>query len=176
MAQVVQLKEKIAAVVAFYPATDFSWRFTGEFRDKSTSKGVEKDGLRTVFPLAGWSYVPEGQDRGNARLSPVYAERNQLPGRIYFVAAEFDILTTEAFAMARRLAGDEDVKEDEVWEREGVRWECLKGETHGFVEEGWGREFWKKERMGWKRETEEVLERVEVWLKERFEEWDGRQR
>lgn len=58
--QNIRLRAKIRALVAFYPATDFSHKLAGDYRDKPASfdgLGAESDGLRHVVPLADWVYV-----------------------------------------------------------------------------------------------------------------------
>lgn len=162
-----RLQSKINGVFVGYGATDFSHKFTGDYRDKpadANGKGAEPDGLRRVIPLAEWAYIPYGHDRTDPRLSPVYADRKSLPKNIYFVAAQYDKLCEEAFNMARRLAGDDALKEEDDWHVDGIRWERLPNEVHAFIEAGWQGELLGGTPLPWKQETEDVLGRVGGWL------------
>ena len=163
-----RLRSQIKAIVAFYPATDFSRQFAGDYRDKPAGpdgKGARRDGLRSIDLIAEWAYVPHGQDRTDPRLSPVFADPATLPRHIYFLAAQYDKLCQEAFAMARRLSGGgETLKEEEDWEVRGIRWERLSDEVHGFIEMGWHSEVMGGDVRPWKKEVEAVLERVGAWL------------
>lgn len=173
VAQDPRLQSKFKALVPIYPSTDFSRRFVGDFRDKpadANGKGAQTDVLRAIRPLAQWAYVPYGHDRTDSRLSPVYADPKSLPSRIYFIAARYDKLCQEAFMMARRLAASDTVKEEDNWDINGIRWERLPNEVHGFVEAEWQAEMSGKARLPWKTEIEDVLGRVGQWLEEAFKE------
>jgi len=170
--QDIRLRSKIKALVAFYPATDFSHQFSGDFRDKpagSDGKGAESDGLRRIVPLAEWAYVRYGQDRTDPRLSPIYADPATLPCHIYFITAQYDKLCQEAFNMAKRLARCETASEEEDWNINGIRWERLPNEVHGFIEAGWRAELFGGTDLPWKKEVEDVLGRVGEWLGQVFQ-------
>ncbi|KAJ9654519.1 hypothetical protein H2198_006462 [Neophaeococcomyces mojaviensis] len=167
-----RLKSKIMALVPFYPVTDFSYKFTGDFRDKPAAadgKGAATDGLRNSMHLFDWAYIPYGQDRTDPRLSPIYADAAVFPKKIYFLTAQYDYLCEEAFNMAKKLAGDNSLTEDADWDVNGVRWERLPDEVHAFIETAWKTEFFPEaEGELWKKEIEAVLGRVGAWLDEVF--------
>lgn len=106
------VREKIAAVVALYPATDFSAttaQKTATRRYKPSLPGprgwardVLGDPVSAVF---GWAYVPPGTDTRDPLLSPAYADRADLPRRVWLLGCELDLLAHDAWRMASRLAG-----------------------------------------------------------------------
>ena len=166
-----RLRSNIKALVTFYPATDFSHKFMGDYRDKPAGpngKGAESDGLRSVVPLAEWAYPPYGQDRTDPRMSPVYADPTALPKHIYVITAQYDKLCQEAFSMAQKLARHETAKEEEDWDVNGIRWERLPNEVHGFIEAGWRAELFGGSDLPWTKEVEDVLGRVSEWLEKVF--------
>lgn len=169
VAQDPQLKAQVKAVVAFYPVCDFSSTFAGDFRDKpagSDGKGAAKDGLRNLSHIFNWAYIPYGQDLTDPRLSPIYADKTALPENIFFIAAQYDKLCTEAFSMAKRLAGDENLKEDERWQKNGICWDRADGELHGFIEKGWETELSGTQGEGlWTKDIDALLIRLCDWLK-----------
>lgn len=171
VAQDPRLQSKFKALIPFYPSTDFSQKFAGDYRDKpagADGKGGQPDLLRAIRPLAQWSYVPYGQDRTDPRMSPFYADSKNLPNRIYFIAAQYDKLCQEAFLMARRLAKNESLKEENDWEENGIRWERLPNEVHGFVEAQWQAEMSGKAQLPWKSDVGNVIGRVGEWIEEAF--------
>lgn len=167
VAQDDRIRSKLKAVVAWYPSTDISHVYSGDYRDipaDANGKGAQKDSLRPIVPLATWSYPPVGQDLTNPRLSPIYADKTSLPERIFFITAEHDKLCQEAFHMACKLAKRDNVNEAESWEQNGIRWERLPNEVHGFIEEGWRTELFKDSNPPFKSEVDAVIGRVGEWL------------
>lgn len=161
-----RLGPRIKAIVAFYPPTDFSHVYSGDFRDKpadASGKGAAPDMLRPIAPMCEWAYPPHGQDLTDPKLSPMYADPASLPRRIYFIAAEWDKLCKEAFAMACKLAKNDTKDEAENFDKNGIRWERLPNEIHGFIEEGWQSELFKKAERPWKKEVDDVINRVGEW-------------
>lgn len=142
-----------------YPVTD--WTATAEDRLATRRRkpalggfrGRPGDLLTMIAPLAEWSYLPAGQDLRDPLVSPGFAAREALPGRVFVVAAELDMLAGEAWRMAWALSGreggpgeDEAVGAEEVapvgelvldderyhWEEGGVRWLLVPDAIHGF--------------------------------------------
>lgn len=164
-----RLLPRLQAIVAFYPPVDFSHVFPGPFRDKpadANGKGAESDVIRPLVPLVEWAYPPFGQDRTDPRMSPIYANQASLPKRIYFITAQYDKLTQEAFSMACKLAMKDDKDESQGWDKNGIRWERLSNEVHGFIEAGWRWELFGKPDLVWKKEVDDVINRVGGWLEE----------
>lgn len=170
-AQDPRLQSKIKALVPIYPAVDFSHRFTGDYRDipaDASGKGGAKDGLRGIVPLAEFAYLSYGQDLTDPRLSPIYAERRLFPDRIYIIAAQHDKLCTEAINMARMLADNDQLREEDDWEENGIRWERVPNEIHGFIEGAWQDEISGKVKTTWKQGTQDVIHRIGEWLQDVF--------
>lgn len=136
VAQLPSLKHKIHSLVPFYPVVDFTDKYKGPYMRTRDGK---PDMLEGVAPLFNWAYIPAGTDRAEKLLSPIYADRTDLPHRVFFVAAELDMLAFEAGKMARFLAGvgDEDGDRDELrgdeWETNGVRWRRVKDVVHSWT-------------------------------------------
>lgn len=160
---------KIKAIVPIYPVVDFSGKYKGELK---TSADGQKDMLARSGAWFSWGYINPGQDRLEPLLSPIYAGREKLPQRMFFVGAENDVLCKEAWCMARMLAG-KDVegsssdpgKGKREWEAEGVRWRMVEGQRHGFThaqEKDEGRE---KARV---KIREELWTDIAKWLREVF--------
>ena len=131
------LKGRIGGVLAIYPSTDFARPLEQKVRDRPTAPGFEKDMLLHVTDATRWGYVPVGTDRRNPLLSPLYANREDLPAKVCLIGCEYDILCKEAEDLAERLAGEEEGQKTEmaggtIWEQGGVRWEKVMGWEHGF--------------------------------------------
>lgn len=105
------LRESIKAVVAMYPATDFSATTeqkipTRQYKPAlSGPRGWTKDVLQDISPLFGWAYVNPGTDTRDPLLSPMYAARQDLPRRVWLIGCELDLLAHDAWRLASRLAG-----------------------------------------------------------------------
>lgn len=105
------LRDSIKAVVAMYPSTDFSAKteqkvLTRQYKPAlSGPRGWTKDILKDIFALFGWAYVNPGTDTCDPLLSPMYAEREELPRRVWLIGCELDLLAHEAWRLASRLAG-----------------------------------------------------------------------
>jgi acetyl esterase/lipase len=138
-AQEPPIGSKIKAIIPVYPVVDFSSRYKGKHR---TSADGRPDALARSGEWFSWGYINPGQDQTDTLLSPVYATREMLPQRMFFVGAEFDVLCKEAWCMAKLLAGkevkgaDDDEqpsREDRDWEEGGVRWQMVLDQRHGFT-------------------------------------------
>lgn len=75
------------------------------------------------------------------RLSPGRFEaRKDLPEHVYLIGAEHDLLCAEAEDMADRLANGVTKQSTAFgWQAGGVRWDLVKGQTHGFDQFGNGK-------------------------------------
>ncbi|KEF53031.1 uncharacterized protein A1O9_10939 [Exophiala aquamarina CBS 119918] len=133
VAQLPDIKEKVQSLVAFYPVVDFSGKYKGKYK---TTKDGKPDMLKNVAPIFNWAYIPPGQDKTDPLLSPIYAaNREKLPQRVFFIAAEYDYLEHEANAMAKMLAGVETSNEElgVEWERNGVNWRTVPNVIHSWT-------------------------------------------
>ncbi|KAJ4423539.1 hypothetical protein N0V82_001864 [Gnomoniopsis sp. IMI 355080] len=157
------LREHIQAVVAMYPSTDFSAKteqkvLTRQYKPAlGGPRGWTKDVLKDISPLFGWAYVNPGTDTRDPLLSPMYADGQDLPRRVWLIGCELDLLAHEAWRMASRLAGkpvpgmDEKVGKEETtpqgelilegderfaWEQKTAgreyRWLLVPDVLHGF--------------------------------------------
>jgi acetyl esterase/lipase len=140
VAQSPQLQGKLAGIVSWYPATDFSDDPNPKALLRPYDVAGEVDSLVSQIPGVLYAYVTPGQDRRDPRLSPVFAQRSRLPKYIMIIGAENDILAHEAWRMARNFAGLDsasDWEEDPVakhgFEIENVKWLLIKGARHGFT-------------------------------------------
>jgi acetyl esterase/lipase len=133
IAQMEGLRGKIGSLIAIYPVVDFSGIFKGFFK---TTKGGDRDVLEKIGRLFNWGYISQGQNRVDPLLSPIYAKRENLPPRIFFIGAENDMLCHEAEMMALRLAGrgpNPDGDSGDSWELEGIKWRRILDVQHGFT-------------------------------------------
>jgi acetyl esterase/lipase len=134
IAQMDGIRGRIGHIVAIYPVVDFSGVFQGSSR---TTKDGRPDMLQNTAVLFDWGYISQGQDRADPLLSPVYAKRENLPTKIFFVGAEHDILCHQAEVMALLLAGDGPNPEagpEDSWDREGIKWRKILDVQHGFTQ------------------------------------------
>ncbi len=102
IAQMEGIRGRIGKLIAIYPAVDFSGTYRGTFK---TTKDGKSDVLKNMINLFDWGYISKGQDRMDPLLSPIYAKRENLPPRMFFIGAEYDMLCHEAEVMALHLAG-----------------------------------------------------------------------
>ncbi|KAI1013758.1 hypothetical protein LB503_010585 [Fusarium chuoi] len=104
---------RIKTAVPMYPVVDMSvrreykihtrqWKPSfGGFRAKTT------DMLFPLSPVFEAAYTLPGQDHHDPLLNPFYAEKEQLPPNIFFLACELDMLAGEAWRMICGLTGRE---------------------------------------------------------------------
>lgn len=108
-----------AGCVPIYPVMDLSLTSAQKAATRRYkpalpgSRGAQSDLLLPIAPLFDWSYVPVGQDMRDPLLSPYFAERDQLPARLWLIGCELDLLGHESWRMACRLAGREVPSMDE---------------------------------------------------------------
>ncbi|KIV87223.1 hypothetical protein PV11_02783 [Exophiala sideris] len=130
-AQLPGIKEKVRSLLPVVPVVDFSATYKGEYRPNKEGK---PDVLKDTGPLFTWAYIKEGEDLYDPLLSPIYAGRDKLPQRIWFICAEYDYLCHEGEVMAKKLAGIEDDNETgPEWEKNGIRFRMVPDVQHGWT-------------------------------------------
>jgi acetyl esterase/lipase len=135
--QLPELRGRIAATVAYYPATDNARTLAERAaRQKMPPGGV--DYLHGMVGMFDVGYIAPGTDRTDPVLSPIFADRTDLPEKIFIIGCEYDMLCPEAEDMAEDLALHEDgerapLGEGRVgWRKGNVQWELIEGVIHGF--------------------------------------------
>lgn len=133
--QINGLGQRLAAVVAYYPVIDFTR--SGERKLKHRPVTPKPDSLLKSGNWFEWGYIPQGLNRMDPLLSPIFAKREDLPPNICMIGCEYDLLREEAEDMANMIAEKEvgektSLKVGEGWEKGNVRWEKILGEEHGF--------------------------------------------
>jgi len=126
------LQGKIGGLVACYPPCDMSTPTSVAMATRPANAG--KDGLESGADMFNWGYFTDDQNMKDPQLSPKYAERANLPPKLYIVGCDFDLLCKGSEIMAENLASVGDEKRtgtDDCWERNGVKWERVIGEEHG---------------------------------------------
>ncbi|CZS95614.1 related to triacylglycerol lipase [Rhynchosporium agropyri] len=127
------LQGKLGGVVAYYPPTN--WTTTLEEKLATKPKDSPPDRLEANAPAFDWAYIPPGTDLEDPQLSVAFAPRDELPPKIYIIGCELDLLCGDSEVMARNLANighGQRVGTEHVWEQNGVKWEKILGEEHGF--------------------------------------------
>ncbi|PYH47074.1 alpha/beta-hydrolase [Aspergillus saccharolyticus JOP 1030-1] len=131
--QLPALRRKFRAAICYYPIVDFSHSPPDKMHARPY-RDYWHDNLGDAGWWIDWGYVHPGQDRRDPLLSPWYAAAQDLPERVYMVAAEYDLLRLEAQEMIHRLAGLEDREDkEEGFEKDGYKWTLAKGCRHGFT-------------------------------------------
>jgi acetyl esterase/lipase len=148
------------AVVPIYPGLDRT--VTRDYKatqrhykpDLTPNRNSSTDLLLGPGKAFDWSYIPVGQDLQDPLLSPIFAERKDLPSHVFLIACELDLSSHDAWRMASRLAGrpepamDKKSGREEIgatgeleliderfsWEvrERGVRWLLVPDVVHGF--------------------------------------------
>lgn len=159
IAQFPGIQEKIHGIIPIYPVVDFSGQHRGEYK---TSPDGKPDLLKNTGALFNWGYVPRDANRKDKRLSVVYATREDLPHKIYFVGAEYDYLCHEANVMARKLAGIYDQPDPGAeWSKAGIKWEEVPDVRHGFTHV----ELKGKEEVQRLEVCHALYKRIDAWIK-----------
>lgn len=157
LAQLPSVRDRIHALVSFYPLTDF----TGESRGPaSTSAWGKVDHLPALQPMYDWAYVPAGQNLRDPLLSPLFATREQIPHPLFVITAEKDSLCKEGWMLARGLAGlgtEAGLDVTESWERNGVRYDCAAEMVHCFTH------FWETIKTSDEWETKRKQTNDRIW-------------
>ena len=131
-AQKEKLRGKIGGVTAYYPPLDFSTKRSEKLQTRPA--GAPPDMLENMAAMFDYAYINPGQDLKDPVLSIRYAQRDKLPPKLCVVGCEFDLLCREAEVFAEKMAGignGERTGSDNLWEKNGVRWEKILGEEHG---------------------------------------------
>lgn len=102
---------KPSAVCPIYPLVDLATKpdkkATTRYYKPALGSGLRASSTDMLSPVSrffGWSYLPYGQPLRDPLLSPLFAPREHLPGKVFIVAAELDRLAHEAWRMASLLA------------------------------------------------------------------------
>ena len=112
-AQQASVRSVVTAVVPIYPVVDFAVPLETKARTRRYKpqlggfRAAKKDYLLGMASTFDWAYSPVGLDVRHPLLSPFYAERADLPRRVFMVGCELDLLAHEAWRMACKLAGKE---------------------------------------------------------------------
>jgi acetyl esterase/lipase len=131
------VKGRIKGVAAYYPVTNF----TISLDEKIAGQKVAPDGkdiLHWMSPMFNSGYLEPGVDRTDPLLSPIFANREDLPEKISILGCEYDMLCREAEQMAEDLAAVEIGEKASLpdgrlgWTKGNIRWELIEGAKHGF--------------------------------------------
>ncbi|PYH89589.1 alpha/beta-hydrolase [Aspergillus ellipticus CBS 707.79] len=161
-AQLPPLKGVVRAVVSYYPIVDFSHPPDVKMESRPYRDGPV-DRLGEAGWYLDWGFVEVGRNRRDPVLSPCYAKAEDLPPRIYMVAAQWDMLRLEAQQMIHRLAGLEDKQDqEEAFEEGPYKWTLATGCAHGFTHGPAGGELKSARR---KQLCEEIYQGAHEWLK-----------
>ena len=160
LAQLPELQDKIKALVPFQPLTDRSGSVRGPWK---TTKWGDVDQLKYTSDMFQWSYVPPGTDLTNKMLSPLYANRDDIPQPLFIVTGGADTLCEEGSALAKKLAGVTDDRDPVIaWGENGVRYYCAPDMPHCWTH------FWVDIKGDWgirqKEYTQEAWKQVTSWL------------
>ncbi|PYI02032.1 alpha/beta-hydrolase [Aspergillus sclerotiicarbonarius CBS 121057] len=135
VSQLPPLHGLVQAAVVYYPIVDFSHPPPEKMATRPYTDGPRDNLGDTGMGWAlEWGIVPVGQNRRDPVLSPCYAKAEDLPPRIYMVAAQWDMLRLETQEMIHRLAGlDGKEDQEEPFDTGAYKWTLAKGCTHGFT-------------------------------------------
>lgn len=169
-AQSPRLRGKLAGVVPWYPATDFSDDPAPKALLRPYDFPGEADGLIPMIPFIKYAYIAPGQDLRDPRLSTLYTDRTTLPKYIMIIGAENDFLAHEAWRQAKRFAGEDDTVnwDDDKdakygFEKDGIRFLLVRGAKHAFTHFMGQRGEAEVRR---KKQEEECWREVKFWLQE----------
>ncbi|CAD6576533.1 MAG: hypothetical protein TREMPRED_001702 [Tremellales sp. Tagirdzhanova-0007] len=136
VAQFTSLRDKIKACVAWSPVIDWSEPIadkavTRPYRNPKDSDVLIATGSIDIFR---WAYLDVGQDLFDPMLDPRFAARDTLPKWIFIIAAEYDVLGSEARDFALNLMKVEENKDNRYeCETGSVKWKMIRGVEHGFT-------------------------------------------
>lgn len=135
-AQDARLRTKILGVIGLYPVCDAV--MTGKEKLATRPDPSVPDILESSYDTILEMYVGDKKPLEDVRLSPGrFAKREDLPPNVYLIGVEHDLLCAEARSMAEKLAlGMPKRETTHGWQAEGVRWDLVKGQTHGFDQFG----------------------------------------
>lgn len=156
------IRDRIHALVGFYPGLDLAESLEDKLSHRPKEAG--KDILKSSVNLLARAYVPYGTNRKDPLLSPIYAQRENLPASVYLVGAEYDMLCHEANRMAEALTDIQWEREFEQngWRQGGIKWECARAKNHAFTHiTTSGRKETDRTKF-----VSELYDRVGVWLQQ----------
>jgi acetyl esterase/lipase len=166
-AQADGLKDKLKAVVGWYPALDFTTKLSEKLKNRAYAYDGQSDSLESLVPKIEWGYLRDMsmKERHNSLVSPLYTPRDQLPEFVYLIGAEWDLLAPEARKMAGKLVEEKIGKDVYEFQAEGgrVRWEEVRGVQHGFTHNTHEKETVEVKAMR-EKVSQELYERVGSWL------------
>ncbi|CZR56969.1 related to triacylglycerol lipase [Phialocephala subalpina] len=128
-----RLQGKVGGVVAYYPPSN--WTTSIDWKLSTRPKDAGPDPLLSLAGMFDFAYYNADQDLTDPQASVAFAPREKLPPKICIVGCELDMLCRDSEVMAERLASAGDgtrTGNDTVWEQNGVRWEKVLNEEHGF--------------------------------------------
>ncbi|KUJ21749.1 alpha/beta-hydrolase [Mollisia scopiformis] len=128
-----RLKGKIGGVAAFYPPTN--WTTSIDWKLSTRPKDAGPDGLKSQAGMFDYAYFKPDQNLKDPQASVAFASRESLPPKLCIVGCEFDMLCRDSELMAESLAkvgNGPRTGTDTAWEQNGVRWEKVLKEVHGF--------------------------------------------
>lgn len=133
--QLPPLHGRVQAAVVYYPIVDFGHPPPVKMASRPYTDGPRDNiGDSGMGWALDWGIVRVGQNRRDPVLSPCYARAEDLPPRIYMIAAQWDMLRLEAQQMIHRLAGLEDKADQEApFDTGPYKWTLARGCTHGFT-------------------------------------------
>jgi acetyl esterase/lipase len=135
--QFASLRGRIKAVVACYPAVNNSLTLL-QRSAKQKYHPSGKDYLHAMVGMFNAGYIAPGTDRTDPLLSPIYAERKDLPLKVFIIGCEWDMLCPEAEEMAEDLATHEEGEKTPLaagrdgWKKGNLQWELIPETEHGF--------------------------------------------
>ncbi|KAK5107590.1 hypothetical protein LTR62_000984 [Meristemomyces frigidus] len=169
-AQDPRLRGRVRVVQALYPVCDAGVPFADKMasRPNAKVKDVLEEGYEDILGLYLGPGFQKKRVEDDVRISPGrFTERRDLPEFVHLVGAEHDLLCGDAESMALRLAVG--VQKQETawgWEAGNVKYDMVKGETHGFdVFATRGKEF-EEARL---RHKEEMYGGMAEWFKRVFD-------
>jgi acetyl esterase/lipase len=131
------VKGRVKGVAAYYPVTNFTITMDEKMAGQTLAPDG-KDMLHWMSPMFNNGYLEPGIDRTDPILSPIFANREDLPEKISILGCEYDMLCKEAEEMAEDLATAETGKKMPLpdgrvgWTKSNIRWELIEGAKHGF--------------------------------------------
>ncbi|MGI4813139.1 MAG: alpha/beta hydrolase fold domain-containing protein [Janthinobacterium lividum] len=159
------MKGLIHGVVGFNPITDMTIPAAVKLSNVGHDEKVDRLGT-TFCKLVQWASLPPGTDLSDPLISPIFAERLNLPGNVFLIGAELDMMCAEAERMSMGLAiyetGTQAGNEND-WEKGGVRWIKMIGYKHAFthIKESGDRETERRAVV------EELFHQLGLWLWEK---------
>ncbi|KAN0090309.1 alpha/beta-hydrolase [Hyaloscypha variabilis] len=165
-AQFPEVKDKICAIVCWYPVTDFSLSSLEKQRSRPYRNKKDMDDLKDWASLWQWAYILPGQNIRDPLLSVRYAKAENLPSWIYMIGAQYDMLANEAretiFDIAS-LDARERVDGLDEFEKSTYKWKLVRDVRHAFTHDIMNGRSKATEAID-KMRTEQMMLSVGEWL------------